>query len=189
MPALWLLKLFGFWSTLKRGITSGVSWLMASTTHLLIALCAVLALWGGWERHRASKWHRIATSAINAAAAQRRAYDAASAANARALAAQNQAWEAKSTKLAKDADNAETELRARAGALNVAYADRMRADKVCIGPAPGPGQTDLAKGGIRPGSDAVLVGRADYNILTGNTLRLQAVHDWAAALVKDGLAQ
>lgn len=183
MP-IFLLKLIGLWSTIKRLATAGFAWITASTTHLLFAALAIALLWGGYQRHNAGKWHRVADSAQTALKSALRASDA----NAAAQLAQNKAWEAKSTTLAKEADDAETELRASYGARNVAYADRMRADKVCRSSAAPAGQIDIAQSGNGPGSDAVMVSRADFDTLTGNTARLEAVHQWGEALVRDGLA-
>lgn len=96
--------------------------------------------------------------------------------------------EAHYTNLAKENVRVETEIRTvyrdRAGA----YADRMRADQVCRAPAtPTPGG-DPAPLGDRPGPDAVVLGRADFDILVGNTARLEAVHNWAEELIVTGAA-
>ena len=96
--------------------------------------------------------------------------------------------EAHYTKLAKENVRVETEIRTvyrdRAGA----YADRMRADQVCRAPATPTSGGDPAPLGDRPGPDAVVLGRADFDILVGNTARLEAVHNWAEELIVTGAA-
>lgn len=65
------------------------------------------------------------------------------------------------------------------------YARRMRLGSVCPAAQGVPGQpadaaqAGAAQGADGPGPDAVVVSRADLNILTDNTRRLKAGHDWA----------
>ena len=64
-----------------------MSWLLASSTNLLIAGCVILACWGAWEHLQADKWHTEAIKHLNAL---------------RAAESAKQAAEAKSQTLAKD---------------------------------------------------------------------------------------
>ena len=114
---------------------------------------------------------------------------AASDANLAAAIAQVKAVEAKSAALAKDNQIHEQDIRRDYGARSIVYADRMRADKVCGRTAPAPAQDNPAPVDNSPGQDAIVVSRDDFDILTENTIRLKAAHDWGFALVKEGLAE
>lgn len=66
-----------------------------------------------------------------------------------------------------------------------AYARRMRAhpgaaggaSAACAAAAPEP-----AESADRPGTDAVILGRSDFDVMVENTMRLKAAHDWAMEL-------
>lgn len=65
------------------------------------------------------------------------------------------------------------------------YARRMRFSALCpaaggaTGQSSGAQQGHAAQGADRPGADAVILSRADFDILNDNTRRLKAAHDWA----------
>lgn len=65
------------------------------------------------------------------------------------------------------------------------YARRMRFAALCpaaggaTGQSSGAEQGHAAQGADRPGADAVILSRADFDILSDNTRRLKAAHDWA----------
>ena len=185
MPATFLLRLLGIGKWLHSAAGSLFSAVRAYPLQAAL-IAAVLAcgwLWHGWSHEKAK--HLADNDRFTA---QIFAMDSASKANAAELIARNKAWEAKTDTLAKDNRNVEADLRARYGALNVAYADRMRTDKVCVRPTTPAGQSDPAPIGDSAGPSAVMVSRADFDILTGNTARLEAVHDWGEQLIQAGLA-
>jgi len=113
--------------------------------------------------------------------------------------ASNEAWmlaqkqvaetEAHYAKLAKENARAETEIRTVYRDRGSAYADRMRADQVCRAPTASASGGDPAPLGDRPGPDAVILGRADFDILVGNTARLEAVHNWGEEMIVTGAAK
>lgn len=87
---------------------------------------------------------------------------------------------------AEKADNDAQKMRQSFDALTADYARRMRLAAICpaavgglSGQAAGSAQTQGAQGADGPGADAVVVSRADLDILTHNTDRLKAAHDWA----------
>ena len=89
---------------------------------------------------------------------------------------------------AKETEDVEATIRTVYVDRSNANAGRMRADKVCSAlAAPTPGG-DPAPRDNGPGPDAVVVARPDYDILVGNTARLEAIHQWGDALIKDGRA-
>lgn len=65
------------------------------------------------------------------------------------------------------------------------YARRMRFSALCpaagsaTGQSSGAQQGHAAQGADGPGADAVILSRADFDILNDNTRRLKAAHDWA----------
>lgn len=65
------------------------------------------------------------------------------------------------------------------------YARRMRFSALCpatggaTGQSSGAQQGDAAQGSDGSGGDAIVLSRADFNILNRNTARLKAAHDWA----------
>ena len=155
-----------------------------ATKNPAAALCAVFLATTIWFWHSSvSKGRTIAAQKVQIAQIMH-----ASDANRAAQIAQVKAVEAKSQQIAKDNANVETTLRAELGARSLAYADRMRADKVCVRPAGSPAQDNTAPVDNGPGPDAVVVGRADFDILTGNTARLEAAHQWGEKLISAGLA-
>ena len=168
-------------------------WLREAATALLrlagrypwqAALIASLCL-SGWLWHGNTKRDRV----IAGWQAASKAWEAASDANAAKAIAQVKAVEAKSAALAKDNQIHEQDIRRDYGARSIVYADRMRADKVCGRTAPAPAQDNPAPVDNSPGQDAIVVSRDDFDILTENTIRLKAAHDWGLALVKEGLAE
>lgn len=105
--------------------------------------------------------------------------------------------EAKQADLARRADNAELEageLRRKIDGLRNA-ADRFAASRrllsLCGSPSSGPGTTsqgDPAGDRDRPGADAVLLTKPEYDEFVANTLRLERVRQWGDGLVTEGLA-
>jgi len=146
----------------------------------VIALCG-LSLWL-W--HGKSVQHRGWVAEIAARNADKVQWQA----NLAAQIAQVKAQEAKSAAQAKDNAHVETEIRTVYRDRGNANAERMRFDKVCRSPASSPGQDSPAPVDHGPGPDAVLLERRDYDLLIDNTARLEAVHQWGEALLKDGTA-
>lgn len=147
---------------------------------IIALLLACAWLWhGNTKRDRAiARWEQAA-----------KAWQQASDANRALAVAQVKAVEAKSAQLAKDNQDHEQDLRAQLGARSAAYADRMRADAYCRSTAPAPAEDHPAPVDHGPGADAVVLERADYDILVANTVRLQAVREWGLELVKAGVAE
>ena len=147
---------------------------------IIVALLVAFA----WAWHGNTKRDRVIADWQTAA----KAWQSASDANKAAAIAQVKATEAKYKQAAKENSLVEKALRADLGARNVAYADRMRADKVCRVNTPAAPSPDPAPVDNSPGPDAVVVSRADFDILAENTIRLKAANEWGQSLVKDGLA-
>jgi hypothetical protein len=92
----------------------------------------------------------------------------------------------KQTEIARLTDANETNRR------NVAdrssdYARRMSAKSYCREASAAP-ESGIAQGGDSPSADAVVVSRADFDILTGHTARILDVKAWGDRLIADGLA-
>jgi len=106
--------------------------------------------------------------------------------------AANIATEAHTARLARKADNDLQNALNDAHRLRDAYADRMRITAACR-PArvanPGPENSPAPdRDGPGESPDMVAVTREDFDTLTDNTIRLEAVHDWGQSLIKDKLA-
>ncbi len=94
----------------------------------------------------------------------------------------------KQTEIARLTDENETNKRKVAGAAST-YADRMRFDKICQPRPDTPAESGIAESSDRPSADAVLLSRADFDILNGNTARLMDVKAWGDRMIAEGLAQ
>ena len=100
--------------------------------------------------------------------------------------AMNKAVTDKQTEIARKADNDQTTRRDIADRSR-AYADRMRAGAYCR-KASATTEDSAAEVDTSAGPDAVVLTRADFDILTGNTARLVSIKAWGDDLVKAGLA-
>lgn len=100
--------------------------------------------------------------------------------------AMNKANTDKQTNIARKADNDQTIRRDIAGRSS-RYADRMRAENYCR-QASATSEDSVAQADTSAGPDAVVVSRADFDKLTGNTGRLIEVNAWGLKLVSEGLA-
>jgi hypothetical protein len=89
----------------------------------------------------------------------------------------------KQTKIAKDADNAPTDIIDRGRA----YADSLPAKDYCR-KADTPAESGIAASGNAASNTAVILERADYDILVGNTARLVKVKAWSDDMIAEGLA-
>lgn len=98
----------------------------------------------------------------------------------------NKAVTNKQADIARKADNDETYRRDIADRSS-GYASRMSAQGYCK-QTDSPSESSDTESGIRPGADAVMVSRSDFDILTGNTARLLDVKSWGDALIQEGLA-
>lgn len=92
----------------------------------------------------------------------------------------------KQTQIARLTDANETNRRNVADRSR-AYAGRMSAKSYCR-KASAATKSDAPQSGDIPSVDAVVVARADFDILTGHTARLMDVKAWADRLIADGLA-
>ena len=188
-PVGWGLQLLGAGKSL---VGKAFAWVTKSTTHILIVAIVAVAVWG-WLGHRsAAKWHRVADSTEIARKADRREYQAAQKEAEAAQIAANLTTEAATARKARKADNDYQTALNDARGLAGDYASRMRVTAAC---RPARVASAAAEDGAPPrgygtsdGPDMVAVTRDDFTTLTDNTIRLQAVHDWGDALVKDGLA-
>ena len=92
----------------------------------------------------------------------------------------------KQTQIARLTDANETNRRFVADSSSD-YAKRMSAENYCR-EASAAAESDTAERGNGASADAVVVSRADFDILTGNTARLMDVQAWGRKLIDDGLA-
>lgn len=169
---MWLLTA---WGGVKRLYGIAVAYPLQAA--LIVAVAASLWLWSGKQDALATITKRDATITQMAAASK--------IATAVQLAL-NKAVTDKQTQIARLTDANETNRRDIADRSR-AYAGRMRADDYCRKASATP-ESDIAQGGDSPDPDAVVVGRADFDILTDNTARLLDVKAWADRLIGEGLA-
>jgi len=166
---MWLLTL---WGGVKRlfDIALRYPWQAA----LIIALAACAWLYMGKQDALATVAKRDATIA-----AMIKASKEATAAQI----AMNKAVTDKQTDIARKADNAPTDIIDRGRA----YADSLRGKDYCR-KADAPTTSSAAASGNVASDTAVILERADYDILVGNTARLVKVHQWGEDLQAAGLA-
>lgn len=149
----------------------------------LIALIAFL-----WIKLYGFLWWDGAIEQRDKALAQVVQVEAASAENARKLAQRDREFADTTKRLSDENEVLHARLAAAKSVPARTYAERMRFDKVCVSNAPADAQGEIAQNRDRPGADAVVLERADYDILVANTVRLQAVREWGLELVKAGVA-
>ena len=142
----------------------------------LLLACLILAFWGLYQRHEATKWH---TTAARYADTLKQAEIASKAELARA-----NAEHAAALKKQKDDDDATDKRVAAAGAADAArlnaHIGRLRAalGSRGTGQVPPAGPADLAEGDQRPGEGSKLDDTltSDLTICTENTRRLLEAH-------------
>jgi len=172
MPPLIATLFGGAWSLIQRVFKAAVSY--PWQTALVIALAACGWLHMGKQSALATIAKRDETIAQMEAARK--------IATAAQMALFNEVT-SKQTQIAKDADNAKTDIVERGNRA----ADRMRAKDYCIAAA------TTSENGIASGSDvtsdtAIVLDRRDYDILVGNTARLVQVKAWSDRLIAEGMA-
>ncbi len=186
MPLL-ILKLFGIGRWIKSAATGAFKWIAASPVHMLIALCAVLALSNAWTwrgrqaaRVAAAKWE-IAFDK------QKAAYELAQKEATRIATEAKAKQEAKDEQRKKDADNALAQDRAidRRNAADYADSHRVRykapasrGSTADLPESPAPAQVDNRPGAVAE-LDGIAVSREDFDRCTVNSRRLKNAHDWA----------
>jgi hypothetical protein len=99
----------------------------------------------------------------------------------------NQAVQSKQDQIARLTDENETNRLKIASAAD-AYARRMRWGNHCPAKTNTAPESDPSEGGDRPSEDAVILSRADFDILNANTGRLMDVNAWGNKIVAEGLA-
>jgi hypothetical protein len=99
----------------------------------------------------------------------------------------NQAVQNKQNQIARLTDENETNRLKIASAAD-AYARRMRWGNHCPAQANTTPESDPSEGGDRPSEDAVILSRADFDILNANTGRLMNVNAWGNKMVTEGIA-
>lgn len=99
----------------------------------------------------------------------------------------NQAVRDKQNQIARLTDENETNRLKIASAAD-AYARRMRWRNHCPAQANAASEGGAAEIGDRPSEDAVILSRADFDILNANTARLMDVKAWGDKLIGEGLA-
>lgn len=177
-----LLKLLGAWGWLKQALGSLLDLIRRYplAAALIASLCLSLWLWRGKER---------AESQRDKARAQIVQVEAASAENARKLAQRDREFADTTKRLSDENEVLHARLAAAKSVPARAYAERMRFDKVCVSNSPADAQGEIAQDRDRPGADAVVLERTDYDILVANTVRLQAVREWGLSLQAAGVAE
>ena len=156
-----------------------VLWGAISRYPLQAALIALMCL-SGWL------WHGKHTAQEELAAMKRASVEA-----GKAQAAVNHAPAAKSQAIAEKSNADAQDYYAKGRAAGLAYADAHRVPRPCpASPASVPGTDHAAslndRSGDAPGM--VAVSRADFDTLTGNSLRLAKVQQDAEALIDAGVA-
>lgn len=186
--------LFGGLGWIKDAAVSLWEWITASAARMLgVALVVALLafVWAYRGKTNALDERDIARAETKAQAAS---YRAAQVEAETAQIAANKATEAATARTARKADH-DYQIAldgARSAASRYADANRVRGETACrparaasaaaqAGPAPN-------RNGPGDGPNMVAVTRDDFTALTDNTIRLQAVHDWADALIREGRA-
>jgi hypothetical protein len=166
---MWLLTA---WGGIKRlfGLAARYPWQAA----LIIALLACGFLYGALQQSRATIAKRDATIVAMIKASREATA---------AQIAMNKAVTDKQTEIARKADNAPTDIIDRGRA----YADSLRGKDYCR-KADSPAESGAAASGNAASDTAVILERADYDILVGNTARLVNVKAWGDDLIAEGLA-
>jgi hypothetical protein len=172
---------------LLPALKSAASWLLSALakhpwqTACLLLLCASVWLWRGWDAEKAGR----KDDAAKVAAAQQKATTDQIIVN-HVPAAKSQAIAEKS--------NAEAQSYYEEGRrAGLAYADahRVRAQTACpISDAdlPGADRPAAVDDGSGVASGMVALSQADFDLLTGNSLRLAKVHQDAESLITAGVA-
>ena len=169
----------------KAIIARAWGWLTASTTHLLIAACAALAIWGYIGHHNAAKWHRVSES-------MKQAYAAAQADAVKAQAAADLATSARYSALAKESEHEHQIALEGAHSAVSAYAASHRVPSCPASQASGtkpaavPGDSSLATG-TGPETGMVAVSSADLDQLAAGTVRAESCRAWGQSLIDAGL--
>lgn len=165
------IKLF-FSNTLGRAM----SWITASTTHLLLAGLAVALVWGAYERHGWTKAAKVLASTETAYRANLAASEA-----AKAKAEETSQHDA-------EINNAVHEQRAVAFAgAGDSYKQSHRLQDRPACPASG-GQDNRAPLPAITASPAIVVADEDFDICTANANYALSSYEWAQKLIADGLA-
>ena len=154
-------------------------WGAISRYPMQAALIASLCL-SGWL------WHGKHTAQEELAAMKRASVEA-----GKAQAAVNHAPAAKSQAIAEKSNADAQDYYAKGRAAGLAYADAHRVPRPCPPcPANLPGTDHAKQGDDGPGiaPDMVAVSRSDFDILTGNSLRLAKVQADSQALIDAGVA-
>jgi hypothetical protein len=182
---IWL-QLLGVWGWLKKAALSVFSAAVRYPwqTALIVAVVASCWLWRGKES---------ALRERDAARAQIVALVKASDDNRKAAEEQVRQQQAAFDQAAKESqDEYETQLsayRGRAGTYAASHRlPRLQAD-CSTATASGQGQNPGLPSDDASRSDYIAVRQDDYDALIENTVRLQAAHDWAKALIVSGIAE
>lgn len=181
------LSLLGFGKNLLGWFMAGVKWLFAAWERIVIfvLLAAVVWFWHGKgvEADRADKWAEASQKWENA----HNLMVVASEENHKAQIALNKANTDKQTEIARLTDENQANRIVMASRADD-YARRMSAKGYCERQASPPAKSNIAQSGDRPGDDAVVLSREDFDVLNRNTARLTDVKLWGDKLIIEGLA-
>ncbi len=144
------------------------NWLRANP---LLALCAVLALWGAYERHQSHKWHQRAVECQTASEAARKAQDALRAKERTEYAEQ-----------ARKADTRFHEALADARAATDVFVRTHRVQPSGLGPAQPVSEADPAKQPADMSGAVVMVAEPDVQRCADWQAYGVAIHDWALSV-------
>jgi len=184
---IWMLKLLGIGKAILGWAQTAFKWALSDWRHALIA---VLVAVGAYFYLSASTWQGRAERALATVERRNNAIALMSAASEAAKTAQlalNKTIFDKQTQIARLTDENETNrLKLAARASN--YADRMRFDKICGSETSATAESGITESSDRPDPDAVLLSRADFDLLNSNTARLMDVKAWGDRMIAEGLA-
>ena len=167
----WLLTA---WGGVKRVFCLAIDYPLQ--TAIIALLC--LSLWLYWSKQNVRE--TVAEREATIAQMKQASKDATA-----AQIALNKQVTDKQTQIARLTDANETNRRDIANRSSD-YASRMRAKDYCK-QASSTAQSDIAESGNGTSADAVVVTKADFDILTANTARLADVKAWGDALIGEGL--
>lgn len=181
MP-VWLLTGIGAARNVAKG---AFTWITANTTHLLAVILAISALWGLYERHEATKYHRALDSCSEGRKSDQAEWK-------RQVAAANAAT-AKAKQDGKDAAHDADTYHAQLVSTTDAF-DRWRASHrvqpATRSAAPAsPGSGDVAYiPPVTPAVPAVAVSDSDLANWKANADYAQACYEWGQGLIARKIA-
>lgn len=177
-------KALGIWRKIGGAFGAAWRWLTASWAHALLVALAAVSLYALHEHRAAQGWITKAENCQKGRADDRRAYQAASKANAKAQADQKARIEAEYKAKAEKADDEYKDALADAGDAASRYiaAHRVRTGPANISAPPATSQDHGAEVPADPATEAVVFSAADVKVCAVDYEYGLAAYQWAKTL-------